>query len=190
MLEAKDILNTVIGAVIGGGISWWVTHLYFVKSQPLEKATKDLLDLSESIRTGLRASLVYRKYPEFFESPEARELVIPKINEDEPDVPQLDRVIFDRSVAKPGKKVNVLFKVLDLGLNFSNPDGAEVFDHHGQKLYLQNAGFGFLLTSFSIPQSDPPGRYYLKFHLTDIQPEGVPPNKMKYSVEFSINGIK
>lgn len=175
-----DLLLVIFGGVISLAGSLLVTHLYYRKSKPVER-------MLQSITENLRRTLVRSRFPEFFESKDANILFDRGFQSSRPDTPQVDEVILDRAIIYPGNKVNVLLKVVDMGLNFRNPEGATVKDHHGNSLKVDNVGFGYMRFAFQVKDTDAPASYKISVDLADEDEYGQPKSRESKQLSFRVN---
>lgn len=165
--------------VVGGLISLAVAHIYFWKTKPLEHRLQSIVENMQRV-------FVRERLPEFFDSLNTLKFELPPIDQSTPDVPQLDLVILDRAVIHPGDSVNMLFKVIDLGFNFRNPDGAEVKYRDQPPLKVENVAFGYLRTSFTARAIDGSEENVLVFKLHDEDEHGRPNRQKEYRFRFRV----
>lgn len=180
--------NEAILAIASALVGWLTAHLYFIKGKPLEILSKETQRILESLHIAMRASIEYGQLAEFFVSTDILNLTITPSGEVGSDVPLLVRAVLNKSRITPGAQFKMLLSVRDRGKDFVNPDGATIFDHHGARLHVQNAGFGNILTQFSVSETEPPGVYELVVELVDqgLNKSTRTPNKMTYKLKFPV----
>jgi hypothetical protein len=168
-------MEAVLGIFFGGLVGWVITHIYYKKVTPTERIAKDL-------RKGLQQALFPIIHPEFYG--DERNEVIPEppppINK---DIPHVVLATFDSKNIKANQTVKVLLKIEDSGLNFDNPTGVAVRDHHGVLVPLRFAGFGFVILKFQTKDGDQAGQHSLSVVCTDT---GQVQNQLAQSLSFYI----
>ena len=144
-MNMESFLLTLLGAFLGGLLSWGIAHLYYAKSKTLEKVVNNLAHSMAEI--SLR-----RDFAAFF-SDEAK---IPRLiapagrKKGEPYVHEL-RLL--RQTTESKKTVSGIFRVIDEG--WDHPVvGAASLRVLGKDVPLQYVGFGHTTFSFPIPEGD------------------------------------
>lgn len=158
MVEA--ILPTIIGALIG----ILITHIYYRKQKEDQVlSTKATYFIKKQIED----LILTTKYPQYFESTEANLLYFYDEMPDDPDVPYLNTVAFDRKKLLPGEMVKILVRVSDNKWNFRVGKGIEIIGLYGEKLIIETATCGYISTEFKIPNDIGPGIHSLKISMVD-----------------------
>jgi hypothetical protein len=179
---ASFALNVSVTAVISVLVSWIVARIYFRKRTPAEL-------IGEQIRRGLQSALMPTLYPQFYD--EASSIVI---HPQQPapankDVPHVDYARLSPRLIRPGAKLDVLMKVLDLGYDLVNPGGIHVRDHRGRKLAVVGVGLGFCKFSVLVAEAEEGGAAEITIDLTDLgsHTKGKP-NSNVQSLPFIVEG--
>jgi hypothetical protein len=166
VFEIKDILSIAIGTALGGVISWYVTHLYWQKSKATESIAKELRQLNQSIFSGLRSFVVLDRNPQYFNAGARDCEVTPSYESSKFDFPQVEWCKVP-SGAKAGNPIKLLLKIVDLGLNFENPQGATITDHKSHVLEVESAGFGCLFATLYTSLDEAGRKITLNIRLED-----------------------
>lgn len=187
LFELKDIISILIGCLFGGIASLAISHWYYLKTKPLEQLSEYQNMLLESIFSGLRTTLIHNNLREFFDPHGPRDLLTTGVNTDAPDTPQLIYAILEHHEIPRGTSARLLLRVIDHGLNFINPQGAIIIDHHGSHLPITNMGFGCMMTTLHAREDDKIGAHEISIQLQDRPETGKTPNKISYSLSFDIS---
>lgn len=185
MFDLKDIVSIAIGTALGGVISWYVTHAYWRRSKVTESITKELRQLNQSIFSGLRSFVVIDRNPQYFSSDARVSDVVPLYDTSKPDFPQVEWCRIPAGV-KAGSPIKVLFKIVDIGLNFENPQGARITDHKSRVIDVESAGFGCMFGTVHTDLDDTGKKIILTVVLKDMPENHAPANATEQKISFFV----
>ncbi|MGB4115402.1 MAG: hypothetical protein WBK51_02520 [Polaromonas sp.] len=191
MIDIKDIISIALGTTFGGLISWWLSRYYWLKSKPLEAMATNIRDISIELRklnismfSALRTQMVFERNKQYFSADAQLMEILPQYESSKRDVPQIEWCRASSNIIA-GTTFKILMKVVDLGLNFENPNGATITDHRGNLAPVEDAGFGCMFATINTTLVDQ-GKYYLTIKLVDVPEGGGSINSCTQRISFFI----
>jgi hypothetical protein len=151
------IVNQLIGALIGVVVSFVVSWYFYKKADIPTRIIRQMIEqLSISIwaeKFGL--DLLPRATPDS-ERPK------------DPDVPHIIRFYGTSNELKVGGSIILLFRVVDMGLNFDGD--IKITDKStGLTFDASERAYGYYSTEITVPSTASPGYHQVTFQLTDLK---------------------
>lgn len=162
--DLANFWNTLFSAILGGLISAGISYYFFIKSKPLEALTSWMAN-----NTG--ESQIRQALPQFFSSKSTNYTPIEQRPSDL-DIPHLDRVIVNEVKSSNERKLEILFRVSDHGMNFPMAEGVSIKDGSGIMHASKNSLFGYMRVDIPVLLSQPSGKYKLIFNMVDQPDKG------------------
>ena len=176
--DLVNSLNTLLSAILGGLISAAISYYFFTQSKPLAALTSWIAD-----NTG--ESQVRQALPQFFGLKSTSYIPIEQAPSDL-RVPHLDKVIVNEIKSNPGRKLEILFRVSDHGMDFQMAAGVSIRDSSGINHTAKNSLFGYMRVDIPILSTQPLGKYSLIFDMVDQPNKGKAPNSFKQTIEVML----
>jgi hypothetical protein len=176
--DLANFLTTLLSAILGGLISAAISYYFFIKSKPLGVLTSWMAN-----NTG--ESHVRQALPQFFGLKSTCYIPVERTPSDL-DVPHLDKVIVNEIKSNLGRKLEILFRVSDHGMNFQMAAGVAIKDSTGMNHTANNSLFGYMRVDIPILSSQPSGKYKLSFDMVDQPSKGKAPKSFTQTIEVML----
>ena len=177
IFDLANFWNTLISAILGGLISAGISYYFFIKSKPLEALTSWMAN-----NTG--ESQIRQALPQFFSSKSTNYIPIEQLPSDL-DVPHLDKVIVNEVRNSIDRRLEILFRVSDHGMNFPMAEGVSIKDGSGITYASKNSLFGYMRVDIPLLSGQPSGKYKLIFNMVD-QPNKGKPKSFTQTIEVML----
>lgn len=154
------LLNLLGSAVVSVLCSWLIAAVYFKKKSPTERVARQ-------IQKALKQSLIPILYPHFFDQERSIVIYPEQPAPEDQDVPRVEYARVSPRDIFPGTSVEVLLKLIDLGLDLDNPGGVRARDHRGRSAGVVGLGLGFCRFRFVVEETETKAKTQLTIELAD-----------------------
>ncbi len=174
MIDQKDILNIVIGSIIGTITSIVISWYFYKKSnfgaQVAGEMTENLLAFF--IQTKLGVDFTHKESP--------RKDMLPK----DKDVPHILDIWHTNRTPAVGERVVVLLRVVDTGMNFGGDEFIEAVDTSTKIGFpVLRQAHAYYSCNVQFPTGSLTGVHTVEFQLTDSKKK-----RWSYELKFDVRG--
>ena len=157
----EGIIYLLISLLLGGIIGYLISSHFHKKN---EVFVKDMHNVVNSIENIYLSS----KYSNIFQSPSSFVKYYTDQRPSDRDIPHLQEIWCESNKVKPGEKLFLLIRLVDMGRNLSTRSGVEIRNKlNNYNIPTFYEGFGWISCNIDIPTDAPKGQQKINIKLED-----------------------